>query len=139
MLITFSYFHQSFWKAIVIRSRKIVWKLKPNGPLLLNNLRTAENLSHSFSRCNRCKQTISRENQTLLNLTQVKFLIAINSVITFYMSEDNCAIPGCSTSRATPGVALLGTLPCLIVVVGTKLHILKKNPSSSFNYYKRVT
>ena len=24
------------------------------------------------------------------------------------MPGDNCAIPGCSTSRATPGVALLG-------------------------------
>ena len=33
----------------------------------------------------------------------------VNSVIKFDMPGDNCAIPGCSTSRATPGVALLGT------------------------------
>ena len=25
------------------------------------------------------------------------------------MPEDNCAIPGCSSSRATPGLALFGT------------------------------
>ena len=49
-----------------------------------------------------------RENQTLYNLTLVKFLIAINLVIKFDMPGDNCAIPGCSTSRATTGVALLG-------------------------------
>ena len=36
------------------------------------------------------------------------FLIAINSVIQFDMPGDNCVIPGCSTSTATPGVALLG-------------------------------
>ena len=38
----------------------------------------------------------------------LKFLIAINSVIKFDMPGNNCAIPGCSISRATPGVALLG-------------------------------
>ena len=38
----------------------------------------------------------------------LKFLIAINSVIKFDMPGNNCAIPGCSTSRAAPGVALLG-------------------------------
>ena len=36
------------------------------------------------------------------------FLIAINSVIKFDMPGVNCAIPRCSTSRATTGVAFLG-------------------------------
>ena len=49
-----------------------------------------------------------QENQTLENLTLVKFLIAINSVIKFDMPGYNCAIPGCSTSRAALIVALLG-------------------------------
>ena len=93
---------------IVVRNEKIVWKLGPNGPSLLNNLCTLENSTQSFSICNKCKQIFLRENRTLQNLTLVKFLIAINSVITFDMPEDNRTLPGCSTSRATPGVALLG-------------------------------
>ena len=38
--------------------------------------------------------------------------------------------------------SIQGTLPYLILTGGWgvfKLHNLKKNPSSSFNYYKRVT
>ena len=93
---------------IVIRNGKIVWKLGPNGPFLLNNLCTAENSTQSFSTCNKCKKAFLRESQTLQNLTIVKFLIAFNSVIKFYMPGDNCVIPGSFTSRATPGVTLLG-------------------------------
>ena len=85
---------------IVIRNGKIVWKLGPNGPSLLNNLCTAEKSTQSFSTCNKRKQTFLPE--------KVKLLIVINSVITFEMPGDNCSILGCSTSRATPGVALLG-------------------------------
>ena len=43
-----------------------------------------------------------------MNLRLVKFLIAISSEINFDMHGDNCSIPGCSTSRAIPGVVLLG-------------------------------
>ena len=70
---------------IVIRNGKIVWKLGPNRPFLLNNLCTVENSTLSFSTCNKCKQSFLWENQTLQNLTLVKFLIAINS---FTMEAD---------------------------------------------------
>ena len=50
---------------IIIRNGKIVWKLGPNGPFLLNKLCTAENSTQSFSTCSKCKQTFLRENQTL--------------------------------------------------------------------------
>ena len=43
-------------------------------------------------------------------MTLVQILLAIYSVIKFDMPGDNSAIPGCSTFRATPGVASFGML-----------------------------
>ena len=66
-ILTFSIFLFLIYldQIIVIRNGKIVWKLGPHGPSLLNNLRTAENSTQSFSTCNKWKQTFLRENQKL--------------------------------------------------------------------------
>ena len=66
-ILTFSIFLFLIYldQIIVIRNGKIVWKLGPHGPSLLNNLRTAENSTQSFSTCNKWKQTFLLENQKL--------------------------------------------------------------------------